>query len=92
MFGGTAFMVDGRMCVKADNGRLLCRVNPARHDELVERYGARTLTKRGREYRGWILMDEEHVTTNLELGRWITIALNYTAQAGTSRAKGNPRT
>ena len=32
MFGGSAFMVGGKMCVSVGRDRLMCRIEPAIHD------------------------------------------------------------
>jgi hypothetical protein len=45
-------MVRGHMCVAARPERIMCRVDPARHDELVKRPGCTTVVMRGRPYRG----------------------------------------
>src|SRR3989442_10201364 len=54
MFGGVTFMVRGKMCVSAEKGRIMCRIDPALHDAALKRKGARTVVMKGREYRGWV--------------------------------------
>src|SRR6266404_2251281 len=39
MFGGTMFMVRGKMCVSARAERIMCRIDPALHDAAVKRKG-----------------------------------------------------
>ena len=43
MFGSIAFMVRGKMCVSARAERIMCRIDPARHDAAVKRPGCRTV-------------------------------------------------
>ena len=35
MFGGTAFMVGGKMCVSVGKARIMCRIDPAIHDAAL---------------------------------------------------------
>lgn len=52
MFGATAFMVGGKMCVNVGKRGLMCRIDPELHGELVKRKGVETVVMRGRPYRG----------------------------------------
>lgn len=54
MFGGTAFMVNGKMCITAGLHRLMCRIDPVRHQTALKRKGARTVRMKGRTYIGYI--------------------------------------
>lgn len=77
MFGGTAFMVRGKICVTARPERLLCRIDPAAHDAAVKRTGCRTMVMKGREYRGYVHVDAESVRTQRALKYWVDLALKY---------------
>jgi TfoX/Sxy family transcriptional regulator of competence genes len=85
MFGGLAFMRDGRMCVTVGNDHLMLRVDPASHDELVQRRGCTTVTMRGRPYRGWVNVAHDAVATDAALRRWIALATAYIAPQRSSR-------
>src|SRR5215510_7043045 len=87
MFGGTTFMVGGKMCVSAREERIMCRIDPALHDAAVKRKGCRTVVMKGRQYRGYVHV----VATALEgkqLDYWIGLALDYNKRV---RAKGRSR-
>ena len=84
MFGGTTFMVNGKMCVSAGRGRLMCRIDPATHDRAIRTKGCRTVTMKGREYRGYVHVDESAVRDSRELRRWIDAALRYNASVVSS--------
>ena len=77
MFGSTAFMVSGKMCVSARAERMMCRVDPALHDALVKRKGCRTVVMGGRKYRGYVYVDAEAVGTKRALTYWIELAVKY---------------
>lgn len=80
MFGGITFMVNGKMCVSAGRGRIMCRIDPATHDRAIRSKGCRTMTMKGREYRGYVYVDESALKTQRDLRRWIDAALAYNAQ------------
>jgi TfoX/Sxy family transcriptional regulator of competence genes len=81
MFGGTAFLVRGKICVSARPERLMCRIDPAVHDAALERKGCRTMVMKGREYRGYVHVDAAAVRSKRELDYWIALALEYNARA-----------
>ena len=77
MFGSTAFMVRGKLCVSARAGRIMCRIDPAIHDAALERDGYRTVVMRGKEYRGYVYVSEDALRTSGDLKYWVDLALNY---------------
>ena len=85
MFGGVTFMVRGKMCVSAGKGRIMCRIDPARHDAALKRKGARTVVMKGREYRGWVYVAEAAVKNKRDLAYWVRLSLNYNKHAKASR-------
>ena len=94
MFGGIAFMVDGKMCVTVGNGRIMCRIDPAAHDAALERKGCTTVVMKGREYRGYVHIDVEALSTNGDLDHWVKLALDYNSRAkasATKRRKQRPK-
>lgn len=81
MFGGVTFMVRGKMCVSVGSNRIMCRIDPAKHDAALEREGTRTVTMKGRQYRGFIHVDADAVRAKRALDYWIKLALAYNASA-----------
>ena len=77
MFGSTAFMVRGKMCVTARAERIMCRIAPALHDAAIGRPGCRTVVMRGRQYRGYVYVAAEALKTKRDLKYWIRLALDY---------------
>jgi TfoX/Sxy family transcriptional regulator of competence genes len=43
MFGGLAFLVNGKMCLTAGPARMMCRINPNLHEQEVKRAGCNTV-------------------------------------------------
>ena len=77
MFSGIAFMVDGKMCITVRDDRIMCRIDPALHNTLVEEPGCSTMIMKGREYKGYILINESALSTKKKLDTWIKLALAY---------------
>lgn len=72
MFGGLAFLVGGHMAVAASGqGGILVRVDPAESESLVAKTNAYPMEMRGREMRGWLRLDAEHVRTKAQLSKWV---------------------
>ncbi len=90
MFGGTAFLVRGKICVSARTERIMCRIDPAVHDAALQRPGCRTMVMKGREYRGYVYVDADAVRTQRDLTYWVRLALDYNEKAPAS-GKRNTR-
>jgi hypothetical protein len=78
MFGGLAFLVNGNMAVAASGqGGLLLRCDPARTEELVDGEHVHRFEMRGREMDGWLRVDTDAVDSDMELERWVGVALDH---------------
>ncbi len=58
MVGSLAFMVVKKMCITAGADRIMCRINPAIYEEAIKRKGCSTVIMRGREYKGYVHVNE----------------------------------
>ena len=87
MFGGIAFMVEGKMCVTVGKGRIMCRIDPAKHDTALERNGCTTVVMKGREYRGYVDIDADALSTKGDLDHWVKLALDFNSRAKASTRK-----
>jgi len=77
MFGGTAFFVDGNLCVGVIRNDLVARVGPERFPEAMERAGSRPFTMTGRPMSGWVVVGPVGCTDDHALAHWIAEALEY---------------
>lgn len=93
MFGGLSFMVNERMVVHVrSNHDLLVRADPERADALLSVKGARPAEMgAGRAMgKGWILVDDEAVETDGDLGFWIDVALDHNDRESDTRHRRRP--
>jgi len=74
MFGGLAFLADGKIVAAASSqGGLLVRVDPARTDRLLATTNARPIQMRSRVIQGWLHIDGDDLHTKRQLARWIAV-------------------
>lgn len=85
MFGSLAFVVNGKMCVTAGPGRIMCRIHPELHDQEVKKDGCSTVVMRGREYKGNIYIRESCLKTESDLMYWINLSLEFNRQLTSGR-------
>ena len=73
MFGGLAFLIDGKLAVGASSmGGLLLRIDPALTESLVSEPHVRPFDIRGRQMNGWLRDDAEVLKSDDELRRWVS--------------------
>jgi TfoX/Sxy family transcriptional regulator of competence genes len=80
MFGGLAFLVDGKMSVGASGaGGLMVRVAPEQTDALLHRHQhhAEPFIMRGRPITGWLRVGAEGVRTRRQLEAWVSRSVAY---------------
>ncbi len=63
MFGGLAFLVDGRLAVSASGTGLLVRIDPTTTERLVSEPHVGRFEMRGRQMDGWLRVDAEVLQT-----------------------------
>ena len=82
MFGGLSFMVEDSMVVAAGrDGRLLVRIDPARHDELLGVPGAEPAVMGADRPMGpgWIRVAADGLRTDEQLAFWVDVGLDHRA-------------
>jgi TfoX/Sxy family transcriptional regulator of competence genes len=87
IFGGLAFMVNGKMCVSVKFDRIMIRHDPALFDELMEKPGCRPMQFSNRIMKGYTFVEMEELNTQKKLGYWVGLALAYNAKAPSSKKK-----
>lgn len=78
MFGGLAFLVEGRMALAASRDGLMVRVDPGTADDLVDGREVVPVRMRGRELQGWLRVPGRLVETDVTLGAWVSRAVGFT--------------
>src|SRR5215471_17318200 len=86
MFSGITFMVNGKMCISVGNDRIMCRIDPTIHDDVVERKGARTMQMKGRDYKGYVYVSEEGIKAKKDFEFWVGLSLEFNKMAKASKS------
>ncbi|MBC8769263.1 TfoX/Sxy family protein [Arenibacter sp. BSSL-BM3] len=80
MFGSLAFIVNGKMCLTAGPQRIMCRIDPTLHELQLKKDGCTKVVMGGREYRGYIHINEQSLEKEKDFEHWIKLALEYNIQ------------
>ena len=87
MFGGLAFMVNGKMCVGVMKDELMVRFDPDMYEKALARKGAHTMEFSGKPMKGFIFVEPIGTDTKKDLLYWIELALSYNPKAKASKKK-----
>ena len=87
MCGGVCFMVNDKMCVGVVKDEMMCRLDPALVDELLERTGCRPMDFTGKSMKGFVYVSEEGMKKKKDLEYWIGLCLEYNIIAKASKKK-----
>jgi TfoX/Sxy family transcriptional regulator of competence genes len=87
MFRGVAFMVNDKMCITAGDNKIMCRIDPSIHEEVLKKNGCETVKMKGREYKGYVYVSEEGIKTKKDLDYWVRLALEFNKLAKASKKK-----
>lgn len=85
MFGGLAFMVNGKMCINIGEEYLMCRYNPALEEEVKQRKGYLPLEMRGKFLKGYCYVEEQGYKSTADFRYWIHLCLDYNKEAKPSK-------
>jgi len=85
MFGGLAFLLDGKMCVGVLGDDLIVRSGVERYADELKRSHARPFDFTGRPSRGMLYVSPAGVARGPSLRRWIDVGLAGARDATPSR-------
>ncbi|GAB3274505.1 hypothetical protein GCM10027347_47430 [Larkinella harenae] len=87
MMGGRLFLYNDKMLVGVIQDELLCRVDPAIYEQVLEKNGCRVMYSGSRPMKGYVLVDDSGMRTQKEFDSWINLALDFNPRAKSSRKK-----
>ena len=77
MFGGLAFLLDGKMFCGVQGGELMVRVGPERHQAALGRPHVRPMDFTGRPMKGYVYVAAPGVKTRKAVARWADEAARF---------------
>lgn len=87
MFGGIAFLLDGKMCIGVLKDDLVVRSGPDRYADALQRRHARPMDFTGRTSRGMVYVSAAGVARGASLHRWVDLALSAAREAAPSKRR-----
>jgi TfoX/Sxy family transcriptional regulator of competence genes len=85
MFGGVCFMVDDKMCIGVVKDKMMCRIDPALDETVLEKPGCRLMDFTGRPMKGYIFVSDEGMKTKKAFEYWISLCLDFNFKAKKSK-------
>ncbi|MCX2680844.1 TfoX/Sxy family protein [Galbibacter sp. EGI 63066] len=85
MFGGLAFMVNGKMCVNVSGENLMCRFDPKLTQDIAKKRGYMPVIMKGREYEGYCYVELIGFKNNKDFEFWVELCLSFNDKAKSSK-------
>jgi TfoX/Sxy family transcriptional regulator of competence genes len=90
MFGGLAFLVDGKMFVGISGSSLLARVGAERYDDALALPHVRQMDFTGRPMRGYVYVDPAGLANDRDVQAWVTWCVEYVARLPAKKSRASP--
>jgi TfoX/Sxy family transcriptional regulator of competence genes len=93
MFGGVAFLLDGKMFVGIVKGDLMVRVGPDRYEAALAEAHVRPMDFTGRPMNGYVFVGPSGAKTAKAIKKWVDqgAAFVATIYGSAKRKRGKPR-
>jgi TfoX/Sxy family transcriptional regulator of competence genes len=88
MFGGVAFLADGKMAAGIIQDELMVHVGPDAHDDAIARPHARRMDFTGRPMRGFVQIAPAGFEDDADLRAWIALGIAYAQKQARELAAG----
>ena len=87
MFGGLAFMLDGKMFVGIRDATLMARVGAERYQHALSLQFVREMDFTGRPLKGYVYIDSAGLADDSELSAWVLWCASYVAALPEKKAR-----
>ena len=87
VFGGIAYMLDGRMCCGVLNDELVARVGSDDYAAALRQPHVRPMDFTGRPMKGYVFVHPEGYETEKQLRHWLDLALAFNPRAKASKKR-----
>ena len=87
MFGGLAFLVDGKMFVGISGSSLLARVGAERYEDALALPHVRPMDFSGRPMRGYVYVDLPGLANDRDLQAWVTWCVEYVVRLPAKKSR-----
>jgi TfoX/Sxy family transcriptional regulator of competence genes len=87
MFGGTCFMLNGKMCIGVVGDEMMCRIDHDIYEEALERKGCREMVFTGKPMKGYVFVNEDGYKSKKDFEYWIDLCVAFNKKAKASKKK-----
>ncbi len=79
MFGGLAFLIDGKMFVGISGSSLMARIGAEHYADALALPHVREMDFTGRPMKGYVYIDSPGLVASRDLEAWVTWCVNHVA-------------
>ena len=79
MFGGLAFLLDGKMFVGISGRKLMARVGADRYQDALALPHVREMNFTGKPMRGYVYVEPQGLAEDSDLAAWVTWCASHVA-------------
>lgn len=87
MFGGLAFLVNGKMCINISHDNLMCRYDPELEEEVAEKIGYLPMIMRGKQLQEYCYVEPIGFRKAEDFEYWMKLCLDHNKNAKASKKK-----
>jgi TfoX/Sxy family transcriptional regulator of competence genes len=91
MFGGVAFLLDGKMFCGIVKDDLMVRVGPERHERALGEQHVRPMDFAGRPMKGYVYVGSAGSKTDKMVQRWVERGLEFVATVEKEKKPGRKK-
>jgi TfoX/Sxy family transcriptional regulator of competence genes len=77
MFGGTAFLLNGNLCVGVHKDALMVRLGSDATEAALRKPHTRVFDLTGKPMKNWVLVDPAGVKTTAALKKWVGLGVKF---------------
>ena len=75
------------MFVGVIKDEMMCRIDPARYEDSLEKPGCHEMLFTGKPMKGWVMIEESGLKNVDDFNYWIGLAVDYNQYAKSSKKK-----
>lgn len=87
MFGGSCYMVNGKMCIGVVKDEMMCRIDHDVYEEALQKAGCREMVFTGKPMKGYVFVANEGLKTKKQFDYWINLCLTFNNKAKAAKKK-----
>jgi hypothetical protein len=80
MFGGLAFLLDGKMFVGISGSKLMARVGMERYQDALALPHVREMNFTGKSMKGYVYIEAPGLAEDRDLAAWVSWCASYVAR------------